>query len=433
MKKIKFLLRIVSIVLVALFLTQGVFGAKDKSTQTNKKQPHYSVASTGEVPEEYKSLIQGDILINEEQLTKDYWLETEGKDDKVTVRKYALDGEKLLETSYEQRGAGIYKTKLLSYKHFQTFLRCSEDTGNIYSWSRLMRFIGVIGFTSITGNKLVKISPDGDVLWEKDFGFNKMIYNVIEKENGDIIVCIAKPTKLFSGMSDYSYKCYLILLSSDGELKKEVKLEKNITLFVVLDLNDDGFFAKTTVTDKDGEYKNYLCAYDHKFNLLWKQEKTNIDISYVCDDMMKNGYPLVTKINDDSSGKYRSTFISRIGFDGKVLSEHEWRSDSVDEYVSCEYVLSNGDYVFEFDESKTGNDIDRNVRFVRYSSDFECLGEIELAGYSIRRIIEANDCIIYCTFSARTYDENGRVEDRECVYTAFDYDYNLLWQKAVSE
>ena len=167
--------------------------------------------------------------------------------------------------------------------------------------------------------------------------------------------------------------------------------------------------------------------------MLWKQEKETNSINNIYEDFGEEGYPLVTKINDDSSGKYRSTCISRIDFDKKVLTTHEWKSNSLDEYVSCEYILSNGDYVFEFSENKTGESKDEVCRFVRYSSDFECLGDIKLTGYSIYRIIETDDCIIFCMWNAKNYDENGRVQDREIVYTAFDYDYNLLRQKGVSE
>lgn len=432
MKKHDFILRLVSLFLVSLCLMPSVFATGKKDETYSGKTSDYSAEAIGIVPKEYKGLVDGNIALGNNQITEDFWVSTEDKDGKITVKKYGLAGEKLWETSYKQRGAGTQKPRLFTFKLFHDFVRCSESSGNVYSWSRLYRFIGFIGFSAITGNKLVKISPDGDVLWKKDFGFNKMIYDVTEKENGEIIVNVAKPAKLFSGTSNANYKCYLILLSADGEIKNEISLEKDVFNVKIQGLTKDGFFAEVTEY-KQEEYTDYLCAFDHEFNLLWKQEKETNSINNIYEDFGEEGYPLVTKINDDSSGKYRSTCISRIGFDKKVLATHEWKSNSLDEYVSCEYILSNGDYVFEFSESKTGKSIDKKYRFVRYSSDFECLGEIELTGYGINRIIETDDCIIFCMWNAKNYDENGGVQDREIVYTAFDYDYNLLWQKAVSE
>ncbi len=433
MKKHNFILRVVSLLLVSLCLMQSVFAADIKDKTLSEKDTDYSAETIGVVPKEYKGLVEGNIALNDNTITEDFWVSTEDKDGKITVKKYGLDGEKIWETSYKQRGAGTQKSRLFLFKLFHDFVRCSESSGNVYSWSRLYRFIGFIGFNAITGNKLVKISPDGDVLWKKDFGFNKMIYDVTEKENGDIIVNVAKPVNLFGGTSTVTYKCYLILLSADGEVKKEVKLKDGVQFVRIKGLVDEGFFAEISVLDQNNEYTYYLCAFDDEFNLLWKQEKEMNSIYNIYEDLGGNGYPLVTKINDDSSGKYRSTYISRIGFDKKVLATHEWKSNSLDEYVKCESVLSNGDYIFEFSESKTGKSIDEKYRFVRYSSDFECLGEIELTGYSMHRIIETDNCIIFCMWNAKSYDENGDVQDREIVYTAFDYDYNLLWQKAVSE
>ncbi len=433
MKKHDFILRLVSFFLVSLCLMQSVFAAGTKDKAHTGKAPDYSAETIGVVPKEYKGLVEGNIALNDNTITESFWVSTEDKDGKITVKKYGLDGEKLWETSYKQRGAGTQKPRLFTFKLFHDFVRCSESSGNVYSWSRLYRFIGFIGFNAITGNKLVKISPDGDVLWKKDFGFNKMIYNVTEKENGEIIVNVAKPANLFEGMSNTVFKCYLVLLSADGEVKKEVKLEKGVQIIRIKGLVDEGFFAEMSVLNQNDEYKYYLCAFDNDLNLLWKQEKETNSINNIYEDFGEEGYPLVTKINDDSSGKYRSTCISRIDFDKKVLTTHEWKSNSLDEYISCEYILSNGDYVFEFSENKTGESKDEVCRFVRYSSDFECLGDIKLTGYSIHRIIETDDCIIFCMWNAKNYDENGRVQDREIVYTAFDYDYNLLWQKGVSE
>ena len=58
---------------------------------------------------------------------------------------------------------------------------------------------------------------------------------------------------------------------------------------------------------------------------------------------------------------------------------------------------------------------------------------MQLPGYGIYDVLETKNEIIFCCWNALNYDDNGGVGDRECVYTAFDKEWNLLWQKGTKE
>lgn len=97
------------------------------------------------------------------------------------------------------------------------------------------------------------------------------------------------------------------------------------------------------------------------------------------------------------------------------------------------WFLDNGEYIVVYGGINQNGSSSEDSRYVHYSKGFRNLGEIQLPGYSLYDVIETKKEIIFCCWNALSYYEGGGVDDRECVYTAFDKDWNLLWQKGVEE
>ncbi len=152
------------------------------------------------------------------------------------------------------------------------------------------------------------------------------------------------------------------------------------------------------------------------------------------DSVSLYGYPVKEK-SDKVIPLYqrKSEKLTRIDFNNKVVSECVFKTNIKNEYIDNIHFLNNGEYIVEYGRNNSEDIREENARFVHYSKDFKELRELALTGYSIREIIETEDERIFCCWNAVTYDDRGSAEDRECVYTAFDMDWNLLWQKGVKE
>ncbi len=434
MKKV--VIRTLSTILIFILLFQTAFASDKEITKDNAAE------TIGKVPKQFQRMVNGNWADASGKLSEDGYYCFNAEDGKVEVDKYNLYSKKIYSTEYDYKYAGKDKNgpfDLLNFRYHNAAVKLINGNGDTFISSRVLRSIPLLQIDLASKHNLVKIDSDGNVLWELNFKRNEvyLIRDMVELDDGSLILGTTNKTKWIRSDLD-DYKVTLMKLSADGELIKKVDLRNGITMidnFACVE--GKGFMAKTTETEvigeNDFEDRKYLSAFDNELNLLWEYEIDSAFYPWNKDNVTENGYPVRAKKNVDTPlYETKEDTIVRLDFDKNIVSKKTFKTKNENEYINNIFFLKNDEYIVEY---STNSDFSRQSqsRWVRYSKSFRNLGEIELTGYGLHQIIETENERVFCCWNALTYSENGSVDDRENVYTAFDKDWNLLWQKGVAE
>ena len=429
------LIRILSSILIFILLFQTVFASDKEITKD------YAAETIGKVPKQFQRMVNSNWANASGKLYEDGYYSFNAEDGKVEVDKYSLYGKKLFSTEYDYKYAGKDKNgpfDLLNFRYHNVSVKLINDNGDTFVTSRVLRSIPLLQIELASKHNLVKIDSDGNVLWELDFKRNEvyLIRDMVELDDGSLILGVTNKTKWIRSELD-DYKATLIKLSADGELIKKVDLKGITMIDNFACVEGKGFMAKMTKTEvigeNDFEDRKYLSAFDNELNLLWEYEIDSAFYPWNKENVSENGYPIRVKKNIDTPlCKTKEDTVVRLDFDKNIVSKNTFKTKNENEYINNIFFLNNDEYIVEY---STNSDFSRQSqsRWVRYSKGFRNLGEIELTGYALHQIIETENERVFCCWNALSYDDNGNVEGRENVYTAFDKDWNLLWQKGVTE
>ncbi len=427
----KNVLRIISLLLVFILFMSNAF-ATNKGTRKG-----YSAKTIGTVPEKYQKMVEENWAIAKGDLSEDGYYRIDTEKRKVCVNKYDIYGEKIYQTDYHYRYAGRDNIMgLFNYRFNINILRHISNDGSSYITSHTFRSLILLNINLSSKSVLTKISPDGEILWkcnlERKYG--DMYAAVTEAPDGNVIVSCATYRKFFGDMDISESTSSLILLDSNGEEIHSKKFDDGIMFFYnIVCVDDKGFFAVgKDFDDKAGETKNYLCALDYDFNILWSYEIGDVINDWNCCDVLKSGYPVYAK-TDESPYRSHETTIVYLDFNKNIVSQNTFKTENDKEFITKIHFLDNGEYIVEYEFDYQKDVFNEPFRCERFSADFQKFSEVELIGYGLHNIIETENERIFCCWNALTYTDNGNVDERECVYTAFDKDWNLLWQKGSAE
>lgn len=431
----KNIIRIISVFLISILFFQNVF-ASDKEVKKD-----YAAETIGTVPKQFQKMVNGNWVNTSGIFSNDGYYYFNSVDGQVKIDKYNVYGKKLYSTEYDYKYAGKDKNgvfDLLYFRHQIPYVNLVCDNGDTFFSSRVLRSIPLLHIELSSKHNLVKVDSTGKVIWEKNFKAKDvfLIRGMVEVEDGSLILGVTKQTKwINAALGDYEVS--LIKLSADGEIIKKVDLREGITMIDnMVYVDGKGFMGMTTEIigdDDDYEKKNYLNAFDNDLNLLWEYEIDSTFYPWDKENVSENGYPIRVKKNVDTPlYEKKEETIVRLDFDKNIVSKNTFKTKNKNEYINNIFFLNNGEYIVEY---KTNSDFSKRSqsRWVRYSKGFRNLGEIDLTGYGLLKIIETKNERVFCCWNALSYDDNGNVEDRENVYIAFDKEWNLLWQKGVAE
>ncbi len=429
MKKNTF--RIISFFLFTLIFFQNAF-ALDEETQKE-----YAAETIGKVPKQFQRMVNSNWAIASGEFSENGYYYFYGEDGKIEIEKYNIYGKKQFTTAFDYKYAGKDSFGF-NYRYNSNFLRHVSDNGASYFSSHTTRSLILLNINLSSKSVLTKVDADGEISWQyklkrKD---EDMISTVAETNDGNVIVSAATMRKFFGQFDISESTSSLIMLNSDGEKINSKKFEDGIMCFTnIICAGDKGFFAiGKDYAEEITDTKTYLCAFDYDFNMLWSYEINANLYTWDGGDVLENGFPIIAKKSEDTPlYQTKENTIIRLDFDKNILSKYTFKTKNENEYVGNIQFLDNGEYIVEYGCNNREDIYEEQSRYVHYSKGFRNLGEIELTGYGIHNVIETEKERIFCCWNALTYSENGGVDDRECVYTAFDKDWNLLWQKGTEE
>jgi len=423
--------RVISVLLLSLMFFQCAF-ALDKETKND-----YAAEAIGKVPKQFQRMVNSNWAIANGEFSEDGYYHFNAEDGKVEIEKYNIYGKKQYTTEYDYKYAGKDKNGFLNFRYHNASVKLINDNGDTFFSSRVLRSIPLLNIDLSSKHNLVKVDSKGNVLWKKDFKAKDvfLIRGMVETDDGSLILGVTKRTKWINADVN-DYKVALVKLSADGELIKKVDLRDGITMIDNLAYVDGkGFMGMTTeiIGEDDFDDKKYLNAFDNDLNLLWEYEIDSTFYPWDKGKVAENGYPIKAKKKVDTKlYQTQEQTLIRLDFDKNVVSKKTFETKTENEYISNIFFLNNGEYIVEYGNNSSFL-YEEQARYVRYSKGFRNLGELELPGYGIHNMIETKNERIFCCWNALTYSETGSVDDRECVYIAFDKDWNLLWQKGTKE
>lgn len=427
----KNIIRIISIFLITTLFLQNVFASDVETTK------EYAAETIGRVPKQFQRMVNGNWAIASGEFSEDGYYHFNADDGKVQIDKYNIYGKKQYTTEYDYKYAGKDNFGF-NYRFNNNLLRYTSSDGSAYVTSHTLRSLVLLNINLSSKSVLTKIGSDGEILWQHKLNRKDgdMFSTVTETPDGNVVVSCSTFRKFFGEMANSEYTSSLILLDSSGEKIHNKKFEDGIMWFSdIVCVGDNGFFAiAKDFAEEIENTKTYLCALDYEFNILWEYEINDNIYTWNGDDALENGYPVIAKKTKDTAlYQTKENTVIRIDFDKNVLSKHTFKTKNENEYVGNIWFLDNGDCIVEYGAINQNGSSSEDSRCVRYSKGFRNLGEIQLPGYSLYDVLETKNEIIFCCWNALSYYEGGGVDDRECVYTAFDKDWNLLWQKGVAE
>lgn len=419
--------------LVSVLLLPNVF-ATDKKMKKN-----YSAQAIGTVPEKYQKMVNENWAIAKGKLSDDGYYRIDTEKRKVILNNYNIYGEKIYQSDYHYRHAGKDNFGL-NYRYNINVLRDISDDGSAYITSHTLRSLILFNINLPSKSVLVKVNSKGEVLWKYNLNRKNgdMFFSVIEAPDGKVIASSTKSRKLFGDMDMSESTSSLILLDSNGDLIYSKNFEDGIMLFNnIVCVEDKGFFAigtkySKTQANSSLSTQGYLCALDYDFNILWSYEIERIINDWDGKDVLEKGYPVIISA-DPYPYRANELTIARIDFDKNIVSKHTFKTENDKEFITQIYFLNNGEYILEYENDQMKHTHGEQVKCGRFSSDSKKIDDIALTGYGVHNIIETENERIFCCWNALTYTDNGNVDERECVYTAFDKDWNLLWQKSTAE
>lgn len=426
-------IRFLSMIIVSILLVQNVFAT---GSVTIKNKPAETI---GRVPEEFQSMVNGNWAIASGDFSDDGYYTYNSRDGKVEVVKYDLYGKKQYETEYAYKYAGKDKKSLFYFRHHVVYQKFVNENGDSFITSRVNQSIPLLEIDLSSKHNLVKIDSKGNIVWRIDFSKKDayVIRSVVELDDGSLILGVTRKTKWIKA-DNADYIATLIKVSADGDIIKKVDLRDGITMIDVLAcVEGKGFLSyvrEISVVDDEFEEKQFLCAFDKELNQLWEIEIGKASILWDINSVSEYGYPIMEKTDKEIPlYQQKSMNIKRIGFDKNVLSEYTIETKNQNEHISNIFFLNNGDYVVEYSCDYYEDIHNEQSRFILHSQNSKETKELPLIGYSMYDFVETETERIFCCWNALSYYDGGGVDDRECVYTAFDMDWNLLWQKGVKE
>lgn len=424
MKKI--INRIISVLFIFVLLLQTAL-ASDKEVKVDN-----SAEAIGKVPKKFQTMVNGNWAIASGDFSKNGYYHLNADDGEVKIDKYNIYGKKLYSAEYDYKYAGKDNFGF-NYRFNNNLLRYTSSDGSAYVTSHTLRILVFLNINFSSKSVLTKIGSDGETLWQHKLSKKDgdMFSTVVEAPNGNVIISCSTFRKFFGEMERDEYTSSLLQLDSNGEKLNSKKFEDGIMWFSDIVCVEDGFFAiGKEFSDSFNNDKNYLCAFDYDLNLLWKYEIEEAVSYWSKNDVCENGYP-VWQINGKEKTEEKT--LIRVDFEKNIVSKNSFKSTNKNEALGFVHLLENGEYLVEYECNYNEAVYSEQNKYERYSKGGQKLGKVDLVGYGIYDILETKNEIIFCCWNALNYDDNGDVGDRECVYTAFDKDWNLLWQKGVAE
>ncbi len=423
----KNVIRIISAILIFLMLFQTAFASDKEITKD------YSAKTISRVPKQFQRMVNGNWAVANGEFGNDGYFKYNQDDGKIKIKKYNIYGEKLYETEYAYKYAGKDKESLFYARYCMPHIRWINKKGDVFYSTYTIRTLPLLKVDFSSKVNLVKVDSKGNVVWQKDFKSKEvyLIRGMVETEDGSLILGVTRRIKWVGDGSD-GYQASLIKLSADGEVINQVDLTDGTYIIDNLAyVAGKGFFAMTSelTGEDDVERINRLSAFNDDFELLWEYEIDGSFYPWNKETVSDYGYPILKK-SDEPYSRQEKTLI-RLDLNKNVVSKNTFKTSVENEYIGDIFILDNGEFIVEFKSNNENNY--KTARFIHYSKDNRNLGEVAIQGYKIEQIIETKEERIFCCTNTISFDEAGRADEEECVYTAFDKDWNLLWQKGTKK
>ncbi len=423
----KNIIRTISVFLISILFLQSGF-AKVEETQKS-----YAAETIGRVPKHFQKMVNGNWAIANGEFGNDGYFQYNQDDGKIEIKKYNIYGEKLYETEYAYKYAGKDKESLFYARYCMPHIRWINKKGDVFYSTYTLRTLPLLKVDFSSKVNLVKVDSKGNVVWQKNFKSKEvyLIRGMIETEDGSLILGVTRRIKWVGDGSD-GYQASLIKLSADGEIINQVDLTDGTYIIDNLAyVAGKGFFAMTSELTGEDDVKriNRLSAFNDDFELLWEYEIDGSFYPWNKESVSDYGYPILKKSDEPYSRQLKT--LVRLDFDKNVVSKNTFKTSVENEYIGDIFILDDGEFIVEFKINNESNY--KTARFIHYSKDNRNLGEVAIQGYKIEKIIETTEERVFCCTNTISYDETGRADEEECVYTAFDRDWNLLWQKGTKE
>lgn len=423
----KNVIRIISAILIFLMLFQTAFASDKEITKD------YSAKTISRVPKQFQRMVNGNWAVANGEFGNDGYFKYNQDDGKIKIKKYNIYGEKLYETEYAYKYAGKDKESLFYARYCMPHIRWINKKGDVFYSTYTIRTLPLLKVDFSSKVNLVKVDSKGNVVWQKDFKSKEvyLIRGMVETEDGSLILGVTRRIKWVGDGSD-GYQASLIKLSADGEVINQVDLTDGTYIIDNLAyVSGKGFFAMTSelTGEDDVERINRLSAFNDDFELLWEYEIDGSFYPWNKETVSDYGYPILKK-SDEPYSRQEKTLI-RLDLNKNVVSKNTFKTSVENEYIGDIFILDNGEFIVEFKSNNENNY--KTARFIHYSKDNRNLGEVAIQGYKIEQIIETKEERIFCCTNTISFDEAGRADEEECVYTAFDKDWNLLWQKGTKK
>ncbi len=423
----KNVIRIISAILIFLMLFQTAFASDKEITKD------YSAKTISRVPKQFQRMVNGNWAVANGEFGNDGYFKYNQDDGKIKIKKYNIYGEKLYETEYAYKYAGKDKESLFYARYCMPHIRWINKKGDVFYSTYTIRTLPLLKVDFSSKVNLVKVDSKGNVVWQKDFKSKEvyLIRGMVETEDGSLILGVTRRIKWVGDGSD-GYQASLIKLSADGEVINQVDLTDGTYIIDNLAyVSGKGFFAMTSelTGEDDVERINRLSAFNDDFELLWEYEIDGSFYPWNKETVSDYGYPILKK-SDEPYSRQKKTLI-RLDLNKNVVSKNTFKTSVENEYIGDIFILDNGEFIVEFKSNNENNY--KTARFIHYSKDNRNLGEVAIQGYKIEQIIETKEERIFCCTNTISFDEAGRADEEECVYTAFDKDWNLLWQKGTKK
>ena len=371
------------------------------------KSKKVSAPKDGAVPESYKYLIDNDMISAEGFSDGGFW---SFEHDKKTVTA-TFTGVDLSQKAYTYKFKGYHENRnefLNSTVSADSFL-CKDGEGNLYFTSSCIKtrqLLFGVSFTSCYAPALVKISPDGELLWSKNLSTKNIyrIYSLCILKNGDIIASGQRADKSFN----CEIKPAAVLLDSEGNFKKQLMLAGSVGSWARFVPEGDGAAAVTDsgVTVYDAE----MCVTAEKI-LKGCEPVSGKAPSY-------RGLPVFVKRQASKSEK--SVRLITLATDGSTKLQKEI---SCADYKNSEVSRISGSDSLLIKFSNGGS----NYQYKIFTADFKCLGNLSFKYDDCLFALYDGEGYLFAAGKALGEDENDP-ESIEFIFTYFDKNLKQQWQ-----
>ena len=372
---------------------------KSKSKSTAEK--------TSSVPESYKYLIDNELISGESFCDGGFWSFDHNRKT-VTATFTGVDLSQKVYT-YKYKNYHENRSEFLNSAVSADSFLGRDGEGNLYFSSssiKTRQLLFGISFTSLYSPVLVKISPEGELLWSSSLSSKKIyrIYSLCFLENGDMIAGGQCAEKNFN----CEIKPAAVLLDSEGNFKKQLMLTGNVSSWARFVPAGDGAAAVTDsgVTVYDAE----MCITSEK---ILKGYEAVSDTA-----LISSGLPVFVKLQAAAKTE-KSVRLMTLGTDGATKLQKEISRGKYNNYAVSRISGSDA-LLIKFHNGS-------NYEYKIYTGDFKCIGTLEFEFEDCLFALFDGDGYLFAAGKALGEDENNP-ESIEFIFTYFDKNLKQQWQ-----